>query len=113
MNTRVDRNKRYENFILFFELDGNSVMKLSSSAAIDVCKECTRREMYVWRIEGGIWHNPGFEARIDCIWDSCFNPKSNFNPSLEYNNRLAEEFVKEEMDSYDVFIVTIYKENLS
>ncbi|EGD34501.1 colicin transporter [Capnocytophaga sp. oral taxon 338] len=111
MNTKVDRNKRYESFILFFELDGNSIMKLSSLAAIDVCKECTRREMYVWRIEGGIWHSPGFEARIDCIWDSCFDPKSNSNSSIKDNNRLAEEFVKEEMNSCDVFIATIYKEN--
>ncbi|QOW59974.1 colicin transporter [Treponema pedis] len=111
MNTRIDRNKRYENHMTFFELGGNGIMKLSTLAAIDVCKECTHKGMYVWKIEGGVWHNPGFEAQIDCIWDSRFQPKNNFNPTLEDNNRLAENFVKEEMVNHDVFIVTIYEEN--
>lgn len=70
-----------------------------------------RWEMYVWRMEYQVFGiiNSVFGARINYIGDSCFNPKSKSNPFLQDNNRLAKEFVKEEMDSYDVFIVTIYK----
>lgn len=58
----------------------------------------------VARIEGGIWHSPGFEARIDCIWDGAEPPISEADAHL--NNLIAANFVHEEMAVHNVFIVT-------
>lgn len=113
MKNVIDRIKRYEYSKYFFDRDGNCIMKFSASAAIDICRECIKKSIYIWRIEGGIWHNPGFEARVDCIWDSSYHPNLKVNINVEENNTLAEEFIREESDIHDTFIITIYQKNTS
>ena len=60
--------------------------------------------MVVARIEGGIWHFPGFEARLDCIWDGVDPPVD--VGVAEQNNLAAAEFVHSESLEHDVFVVT-------
>lgn len=82
-------------------------MKLTADAAVDVCRQAARRGVVVSRIEGGIWHSPGFEARIDCIWDGVDSPVN--GDVAEKNNLDAAEFVREESQMRDVFILSIMK----
>lgn len=79
-------------------------MKLSPTAALSVCNEATARGLVVARVEGGMWHSPGFEARLDCIWDGT-------DPPIEIeeantNNRRAADFVRNESDVHSVFVIT-------
>jgi len=74
MNALVDRSRRYTGPEGFFSLHGSVIMKLSAAAAIAVCEQAAQRGIVVARVEGGIWHNPQFEARIDCIWDGADAP---------------------------------------
>ena len=104
MNKMVNRQKIYEESEDFFALNGNYIMKLSAEAAIEVCKKATEKNLYILKIEGGIWHNPGFEARIDCIWDS-LNDLS--KTSVQENNQEAMNFIIEEKGIHDAFIMTM------
>ena len=104
MNTLVDRSKLYENPEDFFSLGGHAIMKLAPKAAIEVCRLCTDKGLLVGRIEGGIWHNPGFEARLDSIWDG---EDYTTNPEIIRKNNLKTiENIEEEMKIHDVFIIT-------
>lgn len=79
-------------------------MKLSADAAIAVCERATQWGLVITRIEGGIWHFPGFEARVDCIWDGIDPPVD--VGAAEKNNQVAAEFIRSESDGHDVFVVT-------
>jgi len=96
-------NKRYMDFMDFFNLDGSAKMKLTRDAAIATCEYASEIGFFVWRIEGGVWHNPGFEARVDSIWDGGFDPGLS---ALIENNERAVSFLKEEPVEIDAFIVT-------
>lgn len=79
-------------------------MKLSTEAAISVCADAAQHGFVVCRVEGGIWHNPGFEARIDCIWDGAEPP---IDLSAAHTNNLrAIEFIHSESAEHDTFIIT-------
>jgi hypothetical protein len=79
-------------------------MKLSSDAAIEACLMAAHHGLVIARIEGGIWHAPGFEARLDCIWDSPDGPLD--EKAAEENNREAARFVEEERVKHQAFILT-------
>ncbi|TDY26119.1 colicin-E5 Imm protein [Paraburkholderia sp. BL6665CI2N2] len=79
-------------------------MRLSTDAAIAVCREAAKRGLAISRIEGGIWHHPGFEARVDCIWDSS-TISTNMQAAHE-NNLAAIEFIISEQPEHDTFIIT-------
>ncbi|NTY38018.1 colicin immunity protein [Burkholderia diffusa] len=106
----IDRQRRYETADDFFSLGGSIVMKLTVGAAIDVCEQAAQHGVVVSRIEGGIWHSSGFEARIDCIWDAKIDPPVDESVA-EQNNRDAVEFIREESQVHDVFIVTTFKKD--
>ncbi|MEL4427211.1 colicin immunity protein [Shewanella indica] len=101
----LDRNLLYSNASDFFSKQGNNVMKLTPKAAIDVCKKSVELKYLVSRIEGGIWHNPGFEMRLDCIWDR--------DKTLDGKSQLASEeaikFIEEELVDHTAFIVSLQK----
>jgi len=71
---KAQRNVLYDSAQWFFDSAGSGLMKLSADAAIRVCLTAASRGLVVARIEGGIWHHPGFEARGDCIWDGANPP---------------------------------------
>ncbi|MEM5370059.1 colicin immunity protein [Paraburkholderia azotifigens] len=100
----IDRTKRYTDANDYFSLGGSIVMKLSTEAAIAVCTEAAKHGFVVSRIEGGIWHNPGFEARIDCIWDGAEPPID--SKTAHTNNLVAIEFIHSESAEHDTFIIT-------
>jgi len=88
----------------FFSGTGNAVMKLTRQATADVCRLAAERGLVIERIEGGIWHNPGFEARLDCIWDGTDPPLD--RDAAEQNNVKAERFVQSAAEC-DSFILTV------
>lgn len=100
----LERNKLYERAKDFFGVNGSAVMKLSPSAAVDVCLAAARNGLVVARVEGGIWHDPGFEARGDCIWDGANPPLD--EAAAERNNLEAAEFIREESAEHTAFVVT-------
>ena len=101
---KTDLQKRYDAEEEFFRLRGSVVMKLSATAAIAVCTVAADRGLVVTRVEGGIWHNPGFEARVDCIWDGAEPPVTLEN--ARKNNLAAADFICEEQEEHDVFVIT-------
>lgn len=70
------REMLFENATDFFSLEGSVWMRLSPTAAVEICMTAATHGRIVARIEGGIWHSPGFEARLDCTWDGAYPPIS-------------------------------------
>ncbi|MEL7687686.1 hypothetical protein AAG596_09435 [Citromicrobium bathyomarinum] len=68
-------------------------MKLTKGAAADTIGECTKKRIAVSAIEGGIWAEPGFEARLDAIWHSEFDAKPE-RAAVERNNAEALAFIR-------------------
>jgi Colicin-E5 Imm protein len=101
---KIDLQQRYESSDDFFNLDGSVVMKVSADAAVAICEHAARHGLVVARIEGGIWHAPGFEARLDCIWDGVEPPVD--QRTAEQNNRMAVEFIQAERMMHDVYVIT-------
>lgn len=95
---------RYESDKDFFDLDGSIVMFLTTAAALAVCASAARRGFMIYRIEGGIWHFPGFEPRTDCIWDGGEPPIS--MQEAEEDNHAAARFIVSKSDIHDVWIIT-------
>lgn len=100
----VERGKRYEQASDFFSLNGSVTMRLSPDAAIEVCGSAAAHGLVVARIEGGIWLNPGFESRLDCIWDGADPPLD--TAAAHANNVLAIQFIESKRKFHDVFILT-------
>lgn len=100
-----NRTHLYQSASDFYTLQGSGVMKLTPSAAIEVCHKAMAHNLVVMRVEGGIWHNPGFEARYDCIWDGIDPPTT--VDEAEANNMRAAHFIKEESAVHDAFIITM------
>ena len=99
-----DRNRLYTEARDFYELDGSVVMKLSPLAALNVCRTAANHGLIVARIEGGIWHDPGFEARYDSIWDGA-DPPLGVEVAV-VNNNAAAEFVEGQSQTHSAFILT-------
>jgi len=100
----ANRNVLIDSAAAFFANEGSVWMRLSPRAAIDVCLGAADNGKVVARIEGGIWHAPGFEARHDCIWDGADPPID--GAAAHRNNLAAAAFIREEMDRHTVFILT-------
>ena len=82
-------------------------MKLTRAAASDVVENCSKRHVAVYIVEGGIWHSPGFEHRLDAIWHSEFNAKPE-NSLVETNNKEASSFINELSSNHDVVIISTF-----
>jgi hypothetical protein len=99
-----ERVKLYEAAEDFYELEGNIVMILTPSAAAEVCLMAAEQDLVVFRVEGGFWHAPGFEARLDCIWDGADPPISVEDAAA--NNRAAAEYIRVKSDIHNAFVVS-------
>lgn len=99
-----DIAKLYDTSDVFFEQHGVVSMFLTAEATKDVCRKALWHGLLVTRFEGGIWRNPGFEARVDCIWDG-INPPATVEQA-ERNNARALDCVIRESALHDVFVVT-------
>jgi len=81
-------------------------MKFSRSAAEEVVEKLSSHRLIAVRIEGGAWRDPGFEARLDQIWDSVIDPP--ISEKLAYqSNRDAANFIRTRPSMIDTFIITV------
>lgn len=101
---KFDLQRRYDSADDFFMLGGSIAMKLSAHAATAICERAADQGLVIARVEGGIWHFPGFEARLDCIWDGV-DPPVEFRAAVQ-NNLAAADFVRSESNTHDVFVLT-------
>lgn len=79
-------------------------MRLTAQAAKEVCLRAASRGLVVSRIEGGIWQNPGFMSRLDCIWDGKAPPIT--AEDAHKSNLRAADYIEAESGVHDVFILT-------
>lgn len=100
----IDRSHLYEPAKDFFALQGSVVMRLSPTAAIDVCSQAAHERLVVARVEGGIWRAPFFESRLDCIWDGADPPLS--QESAHLNKLAASAFIQSQAAAQGAFILT-------
>ena len=98
------RDHLYDSPNDFFQLKGSVWMRLTPTAAAQVCAEAAKNGSVVARVEGGIWHDPGFEARGDCIWDGIDPPVD--SSKAEANNVQAANFIRSEAKRHSAFILT-------
>ena len=101
---KPDHKKRYDYPEDFFSLRGSVTMRLTATAAIEVCKLAADRGLIVLRVEGGNWHHPGFQPSLDCIWDGVDPPVS--TERAHEINLKAAAFINMMTEEYDVFIIT-------
>jgi hypothetical protein len=104
MSTSIDLQKLYDNSADFFGLGGNAIMKLDREAALDLCLQAATRELVLIKIEGGIWRNGKFEARLDAIWDGSDPPLS--RGEAGENNARAADFIRSTAAGYNAFVAT-------
>ncbi|MCW2484844.1 colicin transporter [Candidatus Symbiopectobacterium sp. NZEC127] len=81
-------------------------MKLSPTAAIEVCEEATKRNLSIGMIEGGHWLNPGFRPDMHTRWDG-FDRLTDKNEIQKNNNNAIENIKEDAAKGYDAFIITI------
>jgi len=79
-------------------------MFLTTEAALEACESAVDHDLLIGMIEGGIFCNPGVEMRLDCIWHG-FNPPLGKRNTIR-NNRLAAQFIREESNVHDTFVLT-------
>jgi hypothetical protein len=89
-----------------FAAGGNRTMYLTADAALRVCRTAAQRELLVYRVEGGIWHHPGFEARLDAIWDSQIGAPVSAESVQQSNERLAM-LIEQDPAGCDAFVVSM------
>lgn len=90
----------------FFEKNGSSTMVLTAQAAIAVCREAEKRNLWVLGVDGGHWMNPGFRPDGNTSW-SCKKWLVEEGKLVE-NNQLAIENIKsDEAEGYTAFLVTV------
>ena len=89
---------------IFFASGGKSTLKFTPSAAIRICLSAASLGYVIARVEGGIWHQPGFEARGDCVWDGADPPIDVV--AAQTNNANAASFIREEAQLHGAFILT-------
>jgi hypothetical protein len=88
-----------------FNRQGSAWLKLTREAARTACLQASDRGYAVVRIEAGIWRNPGFEARVDGIWDGANPPLGQKEANAQ--NLQAARNIEHEQAEYDTFILTV------
>ena len=89
----------------YFERDQKSTARLSSAAAVDVCRQSLSHGFVVVMIEGGIWTDSKFMGRVACIWNGVSPPVTKAEAAA--NNSVAELFIERERPEHDVFLLTV------
>lgn len=101
-----DKKKIYDSGADFFSLGGDSIMALTPKAAKEVCREATKRNKFIWIIEGGHWMKPGFRPDSSTRWDS--RPELEKSGKFKENNDAAEKNISEDVSlGYDAFMITL------
>lgn len=93
----------YDDPEAFFARRGRSTF-LTLDAAVRVCELSSERGLVIYRVEGGIWRSPGFEARYDAIWDGQMPPLS--TDAARSNNSRAIEMIQHDNAGCDTFVIS-------
>lgn len=109
MNTKsFTYNDLFDEGAAFFDMNGNATMVLTAKAAKEVCAEATNRGRFIGIVEGGYWHNPGFQPDMSRRWDSKTRLEQEGN--FKRNNELAIENIDEDAsEGYTAFLITLIK----
>lgn len=78
---------------------------LNTEQASRVCAKALLQDLAVARVEGFIKHDYGYEARLDCIWDS---KRATHRDAIAENNHLAAEMIKFDNQGCDHFQVSTW-----
>jgi Na+/glutamate symporter len=97
-------NGLHDSAAVFFAAAGRGTLKFTPKAAVEICLSAATFGYVVARIEGGLWHEPGFEARVDCIWDGADPPIDLLE--AQTNNAAAAQFVRDESKIHNAFVLT-------
>ncbi len=105
----AERTRRFDDAGVFFLKRGSVWMKLTKDAAAVTIDQCTQKDIAVSIIEGGIWREPGFEARLDAIWHSDFDTKPEL-AAIESNNSKALAFIRNKLPTeIDTVIISTFE----
>lgn len=97
------RSRRVSDPTLFFSKSGTGWMKLTIGAAQSVITKIHDQGLLISMIEAGIWHSPGFEARLDGILSEDTLLRDGVSiPDIE-------QYFHDLDPSYDTFIITMQK----
>lgn len=109
MISLADRINRFGDPGDFFAKQGRYWMKLTREAGASVVEKCSDKALAVSTIEGGIWHDPGFEARLDAIWHSELDSYPE-DQKIAPNNAEALQFLRSDMPTEcDTVIVSTFE----
>ena len=100
----IERDKIYVKASDFFNLGGDSIMKLTKLAAIDVCESASKKNCCISMIEGGYWKEPSFQSNLDAIWnceEKVVDIKETNQKAITFINNISES------EGVDVFILTL------
>jgi hypothetical protein len=94
--------------MISFVLLGRGLMTLTRCAAVEVMVGAVDRGLMVMKYEAGIWHDPGFEARVDGImW--CLDPYAESYEAVRENNNLIAFDLRDECPpECDAAIVSVF-----
>ncbi|MEL1249449.1 hypothetical protein [Aurantiacibacter gilvus] len=105
--TEALRTVRFDKADALFADAGSAWMMLTRPAAAEAISCCSAKGIAVSIVEAGIWHEPGFEARLDGIWHSEFDAKSDVD-CIDENNSRALQFIVGLPQAYDTAIISTF-----
>ncbi len=91
----------------FFDHDFFKHERLSRWAAYNIAERAIEYSTLVAMIEGGIWHDPGFMPRSDCIWKSVQDEDFSLDRARKSNIDAANFIAQADME-VDTFILTYF-----
>ena len=98
-----ERSRMYDDPTDFFRLKGNAGMRLTRQAAIAACRMATSMDIVIFRVEGGRWHNPGFQPDAFAVWNGALPPCT--DERMLSNNEKAAQFLDNLDAEYNVAIL--------
>ena len=107
MVTKDMRTVRFDEAEALFADAGSAWMKLTRQAAAEAISRCSAKGIAVSIVEAGIWHEPGFEARLDGVWHSEFDAMSDVK-CIDENNSRALQFIGGLPQAYDTAIISTF-----
>jgi len=100
----IDRSRLYENVHDYLETSGFTTMKLARTAALELCDWAAERGIVIVMVEGEIFREGTFEARLDAIWKGEDPPIE--REDADRNNLSAAEFIRSMDNDYNAFVIS-------
>lgn len=105
-NMTFDKEKLHNESSAYLENGFSCNIKLTATAAQDVCLEATKRGFFVLIVEAGHWSEDGFRPDMNARWDA--KEVLIISEDHEQNNNLAIKNITEDSrDGYNAFMITL------